>query len=238
MYKLKNLFNDSFLDYCKNPIVVFPTLILWIFFAVFSKISVMMNYKLQDSYLLTSWLVLFSIISLLVTSFFLSGLIGICGELIKKKFKKKSFFYNSRKFWLRNFLVIIIFVILYNVVRYIAHNAAFFIGKSLSLEVNAAVGMFFLFYFTGILGILIFFSFTSFYLINYNLSVLDSIKKSFFLVKKRYIETLIIFIIFFVINEVIVKFIPSLGVELINALFVVPYLSLILSRFVLTFGEK
>ncbi len=227
------IFKKSFYDYCKNPIIIAPGFSLLIFFIVFSKLSVKINYGLQNTPALTLWLIFFSIISLLVISLILSGLIGMTSDIMKKKDGIKSFLYNCRKFWFGNFIIILIIILAFNIIRYVAHNLAFFLGRSLNLEVDIAAALFFLLYFGGILSSLIFLTFANISLIVYKKSILESMRKSFYIVKKNYIETLLILILFFVVNEILIRFIPSYGIELINAIFIVPYYALILTRFVI-----
>ncbi len=235
---LLDIFKKAFIDFYKNIIVVIPSFILFVFFIIFSWISIEVNYKLSDKTLLILWLVFFSIVSLFFVSFFLSGLIGICSEIVRrKKIKMDDFLKYSAKFCFNNFIMIAIILIVYNIMRYLVHNLALIIGQSLNLSLGIAQGFFFILYFAGLAGIIIFLTFSSFYLITKNKSIWQSIKSSALLVKKRYIYTLSIIIVFFVINGLLELLKNVLIIELINALFIVPYLALVLTRFVLSFDE-
>lgn len=229
---LIDLFKKSFEIYLKNPYIIIPSIFLWLFIIAFSALSVKLNYILQNTFLLSTWLVVFSILILLIISFFFSGLIGMCFLSVERKSNFRDFLKYSRKFWLKNFIVIIIILMGINIVRFISHNIAIIIGKSLELDVRIATGLFFILYLGGIIGFLIFFSFSSVYLVSYNFSILKSIKKSFNLVKKNYIETLIILTLYYVISQILERYAARIGVEIINALFIVPYFAVLLVRFV------
>jgi len=232
-----NMFKSSLLDLSKNPIIIIPSIFLLIFSIAFSELSVIVNYSLQTTAALTTWLVFFSFTYLVVLAFSLSALIGASYKAVIKKARLKDIFYYSRKFWFRNLIIIMTIIILYNIVRYVAHNAALLIGTSLNLELNLAKGLFFLLYFTGLAGLIVFLTFSNFFLVIYNLNIFHSIKRSISLVKKEYIYTLSIVLIFFIINEFL-KYIDRKLIELITNLFILPCLSLILTRFVLMHSKN
>lgn len=235
---LFSIFKKAFVDFYKNLVIVMPSLFLFVFFVIFSEISIEVNRKLNSNASLTAWLVFFSFISLYAMGFFLSGLIGMCFEAAsKRKAKIVDFWKYSKKFWFSNFVIIFIIIIFYNLIRYIAHNAAFLIGMSLNLSTEIASGIFFLLYFAGLAGVIIFLTFSNFYLIIKNKGIFWSLRGSTLLVKKRYIYTLLIILIFFVINEVLNYLLKGLINELANVL-IVPYLALILARFVLEFDKN
>ncbi len=236
--KLANLFVKSFKDYRKNLVLIVPSALLFILIILLSKLSVKINYKLQDTLSLTIWTIIFSLVMLVIISYFFSGLIGMSFLAIKNRVNMKSFFKYSNKFVLKNFLIILAILLVLNLIRYLAHNVSFFVGKFLELDVNIASGIFFLLYFGSIIGILIFLGFSSAYLITENTKIVVSIKKSIGLVKKNYIEALIILIMLFIINQFFNLYISKILTEVVNALFIVPYLSLILTRFVFEFGKR
>ena len=71
-----------------------------------------------------------------------------------------------------------------------------------------------------------------------DLNISNAIKKSVSLVKKNYTYVLPIIVIFFVVDAVLNLINIKLLYELVNAIFIVPYLSLILTKFLLMFDEK
>ncbi len=233
--KLLSLFSNSLINLYKNPILVIPPMLLLGFMNILSKLSVQINYQLNTKFALTLWLIFFSIISLLIISFFLSGLIGMSYDAIKGKAKLNRFFYYSKKFWLRNFIVILIILILYNIVQFAPTFIVFYIGKALALELKPAQFLYFLILFVGLIGIIIFMAFSSFYLIIKNISIKESIYNSILLVKKNYISVLAIVLLFFIFNSFINLIEKKIIVDLINSVFTLPYISLILTNFLLNF---
>ncbi len=235
MGKITNLFTTALKDFRKNPVVIFPTVALLIFFILFSKLSIKINYSLRNAIALQFWLVIFIVVSLAATSYFLSGLIGMSKDSIKKRAAVKDFFSYSKKFWLRNLAVMIVILVAYTAINLISQFGALGIGRALELPLNTAAVVFYLIYFAGLVGILIFLTFASFYLVVYNLSIRQSFKKSIFFVKSNYLDVLTILVVFFILGQ-LVNFIGKIDirlVELINAVFLVPYFSLVLTRFIL-----
>jgi len=186
MEKITNLFTTALKDFRKNPIVIFPTVALLIFFILFSKLSVQINYSLRSIIALQSWLAIFVVVSLAATSYFLSGLIGMSKDAINKRAAVKGFFSYSKKFWLRNLAVMIIILVVYMAINLIAQYGALGIGRALELPLNIATVIFYLIYFAGLVGVLIFLTFASFYLVAYSLPIKESIKKSISFVKSNY----------------------------------------------------
>lgn len=233
------ILKSSVNDLCRNVILAILGLIMAVFLFLLSKLSVILNYKLQTTFLLSSWLVLFILVSIGVLSFFFSGLIGICALIISgKKTGFKDFLRNSNKFWLRNFVIILIIGAAGFLIGRAAHYLALYIGKGIGLELKAAQILFFLLYLAGLIGLLIFLTFSSFYLILYNYSMKDSIKKSTKLVKVEYSNTICILLLFFVIYGIL-HLINYENIRLlIESLLIIPYFALVLTRFVLEFGER
>lgn len=234
---LIKIFRESFYNLFKNPIIILPSLMLYIIFIIISDLSVKINYKLQTSLSLGIWVISFSIISLLISSFFLSGLIGMSFQAIKRRTKFRDLFYYSSKFFFPNLILVFLIIVVYNIIRYVAHNLALLILKPFNVPLHIAQGVFFLLYFAGLVGIIIFLTFSNFYLIIKDMTISNAIKNSVSLVKKKYIYVLSIIIIFFIINELLNLTNIRILYELVNAIFIVPYLSLILTKFLLTFDK-
>jgi len=235
MANITKLLADSLRDFKKNPIVAFPTISLLIFFILFSKLSIQINYALRSETTLTLWLIVFSVVMLAATSYFLSGLIGMSKDAIRKKASVRDFLSYSKKFWFRNFVIILITILVYAVVNIIAIYGTLGIGKALELPISTATFVFYLIHFAGLIGIMMFLTFASFSLILHDLSIKKSIKESISVVRKNYLDVLSILVIFFILGQV-VNFIGRFDirlVELVNAIFLVPYFSLVLTRFIL-----
>tara|TARA_Y100000310_G_scaffold345075_2_gene461622 strand:- start:1619 stop:2101 length:483 start_codon:yes stop_codon:yes gene_type:complete len=154
-------------------------------------------------------------------------------DVINKKSKFSSFFTYGKKFWLKNLVIIILILVIYNVIRLSAHYSALSIGKFLSLGVNSAQLLFFFIFVIGLIAILIFLTFASFYLIIKESSIGESIKSSASLVKSNYPYVLTIIIIFFAISQLLSLLNNQILFDTINAILIIPYFSIILTRFVM-----
>jgi membrane protease YdiL (CAAX protease family) len=131
-------------------------------------------------------------------------------------------------------------IIIYNIIRLAAQYSAFYIGKALALSLAYAQALFVAVYFIGLIGIAIFLTFSSFYIVFKGTSIITSIKNSISLVKKNYLSTLTIILIFFIIITLLDSYLAypifniiSVG-ELIKTLFIYPLFFLVLARFLLT----
>jgi len=232
------LFKDSFKDFVKNPNLILPSILLLAFLIIFSKglVKASSSFQIAPSSIL--FIISFIVISLLATSFFFSSLIGMSKEAIKGKSKIKDLFSYSKKFWLKNFLIILLIYVLYRLINLALIYGINSAGQALNLQLSTAQIIFFILYFASIAGILIFLTFSSFYLVIFNSKIIESMKKSILFVKKNYVFTLSILIIFFALNQLlsmlIGNIVQGLLFDVINYVFIMPYLSIILTRFVIT----
>jgi hypothetical protein len=226
------VFKESPRGLYKNPQIFIFAAALWGIFRLLSFISVQVNYHLTTTIPIVAWLIVFSIISLAIMSFFFSGIIGFTGEAIHKKAKFRSFFSSGKKFFLRNFLVLLIIALLSIAVGRIAHYAALYIGLFLSLQLNYATALFVLIYFLELIFIVMFFTFAIFFVVLKNETAFKGIKSSFKFVKKEFLATLslsvILFIFLFLLNKL-----GGFYAELVEYLIIIPFVAFIFSRFVL-----
>lgn len=230
---LINILKNGLKDFYNNSIVVIPALLLLISLFIFSELSARVNYNLNSNLSLTIWLIFFSLSSLLIISFFLSGLIGASLDIVKrKKLNFHKMFSYSKKFWFKNFIIMLIIVVSYNIVSYIAREGASFIGRSFELAVEQAAVIFFFIYFLGLAGGIILLTFSSFYLVLQDKGVLRSIKNSISLVKKQFISTFVIMVSFFALNSLLELTGMKIIIDIIN-LFLVPFFSLIMARIII-----
>lgn len=222
-------FGESLKHFSRNLSMIIPGLILWGILVGFSKISEKMNYRFTTSISLTLWIVFFSLVTLAVMSLFFSGLIGMS---IKKKSGLIDFLNYGNKFWTRNFFVMVIIVVIGILIDRAAFYGAFFIGKFLNFGTYPAQGLFLLIYLIGVAGFLIFFTFSSFFLVTCDLKVRESLRKSFAFVKKNYpyvvVLSLILFIVYYFAN-----LIPSPYGEAFEYGILVPYLAILMTKFVM-----
>lgn len=231
------IFRNSFKYLFDNPELFFLSLVLLLLSILYSNIQYWLNNLLQGAFLF--FIKLFIFLSYLaLASFLFSGMVGICIKIVKNNSKHRWFVY-ARKFWFQNLVIILIILFSLDIVRYLSHYGALFAGRLIGLEVNYAVLIFYLIYFIGLAGFLIFLTLSSFCLIADNSSVIKSIKKSFKTVKKFYFNITIINLFFFILylisSDYLEKF-SLIGITLsdvINCLFILPYSILILARFVI-----
>lgn len=234
---LNNLKN-ALKDFYRNPLVVIPVVFAYLILLGFSMFSEWLNYKLQTTLSLTTWLITFSIFSILVISYLFSVLISMSANIIWKKKKIRNVWIYSIRVWIKNFAIIAIIAGVSFFLERIAYYFSFYFGTSINLPIEMAASLFFIVKVSFLLGIIIFLAFSSFYLVIYNTNILEAIKKSFKLVRRRYIDTLSIILVFFIFYELLNLIGIRILIELVNTFFVVPYLALVLSRFVLNQREN
>ncbi|MBS3098841.1 hypothetical protein J4462_01365 [Candidatus Pacearchaeota archaeon] len=228
-----SLFRESFKDLIRRPALIIPGLFLWVLISILSKISVSVNYKLTNSVHIISWLIVFSIVSLSLMSFIFSGLIGFSGHVIKKKsFTAKEFFGFGERFWLQNFFVMLMILVVTILIGRIAHFLAAGIGGKFDLAYGTAVFIFVLIYFIGLIAGLIWFTFGNFMVVLKDSRAFGGVRASASLVKKEYLATLSLNVLLFAALW-LVRNVEGVAIELLEYGLVVPYLSLLFGRFVL-----
>jgi hypothetical protein len=107
-------------------------------------------------------------------------------------------------------------------------------GKYFDLTIAQATGLFLIIYFLCLFGLLIFLTFSSFYLVIFNFSILKSIKKSISLTKKTYLQLTLLglsLIIFSFISNYASK-ITEIIPEIVNFI-LIPYIFIVITRIVL-----
>ena len=225
-----------------------PTIFAMIFLTLFSFLYSKLGKLIvsQNSIIPILFLIIFVLINLLVLSYIFSGLINLCLIISNNNQKAglSDIFKAANKYWLKNFVIIIIIYLCYNIIRIIATYGVSYFGKSLSLSVESAKFIFFFVYFAGLIGLLIFFTFSNFFLILENLGIIKSIKKSAIFVTRNYLSVLAISVIFYVIFRLIGFFdliyaSSAFSIsEIISSIIIYPYLALVLSRFLIVNYKK
>ncbi len=237
MNEFKIIFS-SFKDILRHPYLAIPPIIL-LFFTIFSsRLSVYINYKLSTTPEILGWLIFYVMAFLLFLSYILTGLIALCKNIsLKESPAFKAFFSSANKFWLKNFFIILITLLVYNIIRRLTNDAAFYLGKSLGLSLDSAtIFLFYPFYFLGLALIIIYLTLASFALVIKQLSIKESIKQSIALVKKNYLFVFSTLLIFFVINKLLEFINKPLFQEIINSILLIPLLALIFTK--ITLSEK
>ncbi len=228
------ILSQAFYDGINHPLILVPSVVLWTFLILISKISLKVTRLIENPVSIHAWFIIVSFATVFIISLIAAGLIGISESIIRqRKASVSQFLTYTRKFGLRNFVVFIMLTIAGVPVWAVAHYGAFFLGKSFNLGLSSAQTLFILLYFLGIAGFLIFFIFASFYLVIENTSLKKSFVLSWRLVSREYplvLSTTIIFsILLFFIDKI-----QGLGGDLILYGILVPIVSLFLTRFVIS----
>lgn len=225
------LFEEGLNDFFRNPRIVIPGLVLWGFIILFSRYGGGISQTQQTVISAYGLLIIFIVVLLSFTSFVFAGMIGMAKEIVSKK-KGGGFFSDLGKFGLRNLWIISLITIVSVLIGRAAHYGAFYIGKTLNLGLGVAQFVFILIYFIGLIGVLIWFTFSSFFLVINRLDVGDSIKSSFSFVKMNYLATLSLSVMLFIIYYLVGMVAGRVG-EALEYVILLPYATLVLTRFVL-----
>jgi MFS family permease len=219
------IFVESLKELIKKPAIVLPSLVLWGILYGLSYLGGKVAYSFDLTWENIVWSVGFWIIGALVMGFVFAGMIGMA--------LGKEFFGNGRKFLFRNFVILAVILIASIITGRVAHYVAFVIGKALNLGIDPARFLFMLVYLFGLIGFLIFLTFSSFFLVWKNLSVPESIKASVKFVKRNYLSVLslsvVIFVVFFLVARV-----TEVISELLEYLILVPLSVLIFTKFMVS----
>ncbi|MBI5804310.1 hypothetical protein HY450_03635 [Candidatus Pacearchaeota archaeon] len=234
--KFVEVLREGFEDFYNSPVIMVPAIFLWLGVSLLSAISERVNFGLGGSWKIIVWFVFSSAIFLVLLAYAFSGIIGMCRVSLKRKTNLGDFVANADKFFLRNFLVILIIVAVGAAVGQVAYYLAFFIGKSLNFGVNAARALYLLIYFAELVGAVIFFTFSNFCLVIYETKLIGAIKHSFSIVKKEYLATLVLSVLLFVIIFLL-GWVPGIFGELIEYILIIPLVSSIFTRFVVESGR-
>jgi len=232
MNSYKNILSNSLKAFILKPLVIIPSILLFVSSFFLSLLAQKVKTRFDTNTELIIFTIISTIIIFLVLSIFFSLLITISKQTFKGRFEISNAIKNSFKKILKIFVIILITLLIYNIVQQVAYYLATFIGRSLSLDLNPAKFLFFILYFLGLSGILIFFSLSTFTLIIRESSILESIRSSIKIVKQNYLFVLSVFVILFVISE-ISSLVNSTFNELLSALIITPLISLIFTNLIL-----
>jgi hypothetical protein len=140
-----------------------------------------------------------------------------------------SFLENSRVFWFKTWIIVILGVLIYNAINWGSYLIASQLGKLLNLPLNSARIIFILVYFAGLL-LALFLAYSNIFIVLKENSIIRSLKNSIKLTKKIYLETLFVFVIFFAFSYLVNLISQNLIKELINSAVLFPLLVCILVR--------
>jgi hypothetical protein len=225
------LFQSTIKDIVKHPRIILPGAIFLLLVMALSRISVFVNYRFQDTNSQIISLGIFIFIFLAISSFVFSSLAGFTSTIVKRKPDSKTLI-TSFKYAPKVFIVIIVALILTTLIRLASHYLSFFIGKALNLSLSPATFLFFLIYMIGLLGVLIFLTFSAFFIITKNSPLITSFKESIRLVKSRYVESLSLLIVFFILFFLL-DYLPSMLGSIVEYAILLPFFVVLFTRFVI-----
>lgn len=202
---------------------IYSALIIAMLFGI-SKIAQKIVPSFAHAWQAYSWFIGVSIISIAALAFIFTEMIGL--SIAEKN--KGNFEY--RKFFLRNFAITLIVIIIGIIIQQASTYIALKVGKFAGLDILHAKFIFLGLYGLGLLCILIFLSFASFYCIKDNLNIRDSIKKSINFVRANYIKTLLSITIIYLFWEVI-GLLPKYG-SVFGTIIVTPILAVWFSELI------
>lgn len=222
------VFEKGFIDIARRPFLILPGIFIFGFIWALSKFGGNVAQGFQSSSGNIVWLVFYGLILLLMGGFVEAGWIG--------SLNRKDFFVSAWNFWWSSFLVLLIFVILFNIVNVVLYGFTFLMSLHpvVSVEVFKILSFILAFLITG--GFVMFFSFSNFYVVLNDFGVLKSVRASWKLVRREYLSVLSMSVLFFVVVFLITKIEGFVG-DLINYGIVLPLMFSIYTRFVAEFGK-
>lgn len=235
-----NLISESLRDLVRNPLILVPGIVLWIIVSLISEAGGKIAYNLQTTASNVVWLAVTFIVFFAISGGILSGLIGMSSKLENGKAKWKEFNFGVRKFWFRNFIILLFFVILYNVVvngpLFLFTKLMIYLKPTLELSPEVFRILSLVLAFLLLIGIVIFFTYSNFYVVIENLGIVRSFRKSIKLVKKEYLATISLLVLLFVVYRLIL-FLPGVTAELVEYVLLVPFGAILMTKFVMKFGR-
>lgn len=223
--KFFKVFSESARRLVRAPILIVASLVLGILFFLISQLGAILAVNFQTTLSNILWTAAVGLVSVLLVGFFSAGMFGV---LLKRK--NGAFFSFGKKFLVRNFVVVLVVLVLGILLGRIVHYVALFIGRALSLNVATAVIVYLILYFASLVGILIFFAFSSVLLVVKNLSVKNALAESVGFVKRNYLATLSLIVIFYVLFYLFDK-IPGYAGDILMYALLLPYFVVVLERF-------
>ena len=230
---LKN-FSEGAKSLLKEPILIVSGLVLWLVLWGVSFLGGVLAPSFQTTWANVAWTVGVGLVSFLLGAYVLAGMVGV---LKNKKGSVGSFVKSANSFWARSFLILVFILIIGFIIGRVAHYGAFYIGKATNLEVMGAVVVFVLIYFIGLVGAVVFLTFSNFILVLRNLKTSAAVRASIALAKKEYPATISLNVIFFLLF-LFVDWIPGIAGEVLLFGLLLPYLVAVLTRFVETADLK
>lgn len=229
---------ESSKEFLKNPVLIALSFSFFVFLFGFSKVGAKIAPSLQTSLSNYLWVALSTLILLIFGGLISTLLIYFSAKSARKK--SISVKTALKKYWLKNFLTLLMFLIFFNLINLVLFLFTKFmllIKSQLSVSLETFRLLTILLSFIMVAGVIIFFSFTAFFIVLNDLSFKNGIKASIKFVRKEYINSLLITVIFFAIISLLHK-VSSVYADIANFALVLPFMFFIITRFILDLSEK
>jgi hypothetical protein len=213
----------------KKPVLIASGVVFFLILLGISFLGKIIASNFQTTSSNIIWVAVVALVSFGFGAYVFAGMIGAAVG--------RGFFRSANKFWFRNFIIVLFVVLASILIGRIAHYAAFYIGRAMSLDTTSAVILFFLLYFIGLVGAMIFLTFSSFFLVARGLKIDGAVRDSASFVKRNYLATLILNVLFFALFF-LSDWIPNVLGDVILFGLVLPYFVAVLTRFVETVDLK
>lgn len=240
--KLKDfnkMMRESFLNLFEKPILFIPGVLLFAAFYAFTRIGGRVGYMLQTTPQNVQWVVFSTILLLIFLSVFSVFMISISRNVSEKK-KYSEGIYDS--FWKKLaavFVLIFMLLVLFNLMNLTLWLfTRFMISMSPRFTVSLGVFRFLstLISFVWVAGVIVFFSFSSFFAVAKNNKIRESVKNSFKLAKKEYLAVLSFTVLMFIVTSLI-GFLNGFYGDVANYVLILPFTFVFMTKFVLMYGK-
>lgn len=235
--KISDVLKESLKVLFLKPYLFLIGAVLFFGIWIFSRTGGKLAYNLQTTPANVIWVIFSMITFFAFLSLFSVFMIKISKNVLEKK---KWNFEIGKKFfsnWISIFFVLWIFLIFFNLINLTLYAfTRIMIGLSGSFTVSPGVFKLIstLIAFAWIAGVIIFFAFSNFVIVVKEKKTISGMKGSMKIVKKKYVETLLLSISFFVLIS-LVRMLPEIAVDFVNYILVIPFLFVLMTKFVLEF---
>jgi len=226
---LSALAKKTSVDFLRHPLIALPFLIALLVMYGFSEGTTALLPLLTTNAENIVALIVLSLFALAILSFLFAFFITLCQSITEKNRTARQSLAVAAHSAPKNLFLMILAIALVQGITWLS----FIIGKMLLPLAGASWATFIVIacMFAGFAGIAIFLTFAPFYIVMRQSSVIGSIKSSINLVRRRYLDILIITVIFFAAVLLIDRYIPTFIAEVIKSLIIIPYTGLLLAEF-------
>ena len=234
---MKDFLLSSLRQYLKNPLII----IFFVFILVTQYLLEIISFKVNSEIVLSSylvhsiWLAAGFAISVLLFSFFISLAISFSFRSMDRKASMSHLFSGVRHTH-KVFVLMLVNILVFSLAFGVSYLFQIF-AENIKITPLIFQVTVFVVYMADILGILIFLSFSFFACISEDISIMQSMKRSWYFVKKNYLTVLMLFVSLFIISQLVnlasgIIFFELISLtEIINFFIVYPLMAIFFSRF-------